>query len=106
MVEFSPREKYKEVKETGTEQTPEENTLSLEELREREAIEQKVKETERRENLEQQVAEEETTNVSQISYEPFAQQGNYDLKETPDLFNKQRELEEKEKEERQRRSLF
>ena len=107
MVDFSPREVYKEIKETESEDTPEENILSLEELREREVIEQKILEKERRESLEKQVIEEETRNVpSQTNYEPFAQPGVYDLKETPNFFNKQRELEEKEKEERKRRSIM
>ena len=106
MVEFSPREKYKEVKESETEDILKENTPSLEELQERETIEQKIL-NQGRENLEEQVEAEETpTAIPQTSYESFTQQGIYDLKETADLFTKQKEQEEKEKEERQRRALL
>ena len=105
MVEFSPREKYKEVKEDKPEETLEENTLSLEELREREAIEQKVQNVTRTENLEEQVTEE-VPQVQQTNYETFTQQGIYDLKPEPDFFAQQREREQKEKEERQKRALL
>lgn len=107
MVEFSPREKYKEVKESTNPENEEENTLSLEELREREAIEQKILET-KRENLEQQIEAEQTPdqNTPQAAYEPFAQQGMYDLKQEPEFWKEQKLQEDKEKEERQRRSLL
>lgn len=107
MVEFSPREKIKAVREISKEESENSKTFfSLEELREREAIEQKVKETPKIENLEQEVGQEEKTELQQTSYEPFAQQGMYDLKPEPNLFEQQRIQEEKEEAERRKRALL
>jgi len=109
MVDFSSREKYKEVKET-----PSENTQVTEETQQRreeqEDIEQRVRDQQRN-FLEQTVQEAEPEKIQKqelFSYQTNAPEGEYSLGEnnTQKFWEEKRIQEQKKEEERRRRAVI
>lgn len=107
MVEFSPREKFREVKEIQDHENP----SHAEHLSPEKHIEQRVREQEKANLLEQEIAEtsEEQTKAPEIfTYESFRTTGSYTVAENPqEKFYEEQQLQKmKEDEERRKRALI
>ncbi|MDP3728255.1 MAG: hypothetical protein Q8R18_02255 [bacterium] len=110
MVDFSPREKFKEVKDVPSENAEETTEGNQQRLLEQEDIEQRVREQQKN-FLEQQIQEADSEQIQKpeiIAYQTNASQVEYSMVDntTQKFWEEKRMQEQKEEEERRKRSVI